>query len=397
MSDDVTETNAAACPPGMPSTDIDLWADEVLADPYPTYRTIRDLGAVVWLERYGMAALTRFDAVRLALARWQDYSSAAGVATSAMVNAALPPAIINTDPPEHDTFRVPLAAQLTVGALAPETDAIRDTARALVERALAKGEFDGVADLARPYSLTVVSDLVGIPEAERDVFPHLAESAFNVMSGDNDRIGPGMAAFGEIAQRCMRMATTPDLLCPGRKGAELVENGQGWALISYTWPGVDTTVNAVASALHLFATHPDQWDQVRADPTRIPSAFAEVLRLHTPVHHFTRLATSDQDIDGVVLPGGTRVLIMYASANRDERHYVDPDRFDVTRNPSDHLAFGRGIHMCVGHNLAKLEGHAIFAELAERVERFELTGETEWQINNALHGPSVLPIRLVPG
>jgi cytochrome P450 len=396
MSGDVTSTSAAVCPSGMPSTDIDPWADEVLADPYPTYRTLRDLGAVVWLERFGIATLTRFDDVRLALARWQDYSSAEGVATSPMVNAALPPAIINTDPPEHDAFRVPLAAQLTVGALAPETDTIVATARALVERAIAKGEFDGLAELARPYSLTVVSDLVGIPDVERDVFPHLAESAFNVMSGDNDRVGPGMAAFGEIAERCMRMAMTPGMLCPGRKGAEMVESGQPWALISYTWPGVDTTVNAVASALHLFAAHPDQWDQVREDRTLIPSAFAEVLRLHTPVHHFTRLVTSDQEFDGVVVPRGTRVLIMYASANRDERHYPDPDRFDVTRNPVDHLAFGRGIHLCVGHNLAKMEGHTILAELAERVERFEFAGETQWQINNALHGPSYLPLRIVP-
>ena len=87
---------------------------------------------------------------------------------------------------------------------------------------------------------------------------------------------------------------------------------------------------------------------------------------------------------------------MYGSANRDERHYPDPDRFDVTRNPIDHLAFGRGVHLCVGHNLAKMEGQAILAELAERVERFELTGEVTWQLNNALHGPARLPLRAVP-
>ena len=88
--------------------------------------------------------------------------------------------------------------------------------------------------------------------------------------------------------------------------------------------------------------------------------------------------------------------MMYGSANRDERHYPDPDRFDVTRNPIDQLAFGRGIHLCVGHNLAKLEGGAILAELAERVERFELVGEPEWMINNTLHGLARLPVRVIP-
>ena len=304
MEEGPNQTVVAACPPGMPSTDIDPWADEVLADPYPTYRTLRDLGPVVWLNRYAMAAFPRFAEVRSALARWQDYTSAQGVATSAMVNNALGPAIINTDPPEHDVFRTPLAAQLSVGALAPEAEGFAATAKALVDQVVAAGEFDGLADLARPYSLTVVSDLVGIPAEERDVFPHLAESAFNVMSGDNHRIGPGMGDFGELAQRCMRMAMTPDLLCPGRKGAEMVASGNAWALISYTWPGIDTTVNAVASALYRFAAHPDQWQAVRANRGLIAGAFAEVLRLHTPVHHFTRVATTDQDIDGVTLPAG---------------------------------------------------------------------------------------------
>lgn len=152
----------------------------------------------------------------------------------------------------------------------------------------------------------------------------------------------------------------------------------------------------MASALYRFAAHPEEWDKVRNDRSLIPSAFAEVLRLHTPVHHFTRVVMSDQEIDGVVLPAGTRVLIMYACANRDERHYADPDRFDVNRNPNDHLAFGRGIHLCVGHNLAKMEGHALLAELADRVSRFEFAGETEWQINNALHGPSHLPLLAIP-
>jgi cytochrome P450 len=204
-----------------------------------------------------------------------------------------------------------------------------------------------------------------------------------------------MQAFGVFVEQTMRLAQ-PGALRPGCRAAELVEGGQSLSIISYTWPGVDTTVNAVASAVYLFAEHPDQWDLLRLDRTLIPSAFNEVLRLHPPVHHFTRVATSDQDIGGVALPAATRVLVMYGSANRDERHYPDPDRFDITRNPIDQLAFGRGIHLCVGHNLAKMEGHAIFAELAERVERFELTAEPEWMLNNTLHGLARLPVRAIP-
>ncbi len=196
-----------------------------------------------------------------------------------------------------------------------------------------------------------------------------------------------MQAFGEIVERCMRLAGSGSL-CPGRRGTELVEKGEPLMLISYTWPGVDTTVNAVASALYLFAKHPDQWDLLRSNRDLIPSAFAEVLRLHAPVHHFTRVATSDQDVDGVTVPAGTRVLMMYGSANRDERHYPDPDRFDITRNPVDQLSFGRGIHLCVGHNLAKMEGQTLLAELAERVTRDDIvlpptTKKPDWDSNLA--------------
>ena len=148
--------------------------------------------------------------------------------------------------------------------------------------------------------------------------------------------------------------------------------------------------------MYLFAMHPEQWQVVRDDRSTIAGAFAEVLRLHSPVQHFTRVATSDQDVDGVVVPAGTRVLMMYGSANRDERQYPNPDEFDVMRPNADHLTFGRGVHLCVGHNLAKLEGQTLFAEMADRVERFELTGEPEWIINNTLHGLARLPIRAVP-
>jgi cytochrome P450 len=239
-----------------------------------------------------------------------------------------------------------------------------------------------------------VSDLVGIPESEREPFPDLAELAFNVMGPTNERTEPGLQAFGEIAERCMRLAGSGELHA-GCRGAALVEAGQPLMLISYTWPGVDTTVNGVASALYLFARHPDQWELLRSDRSLVAGAFAEALRLHSPVHHFTRVTTSEQAVDGVVVPTGTRVLMMYASANRDERHYDDPDRFDITRKSSDHLAFGRGIHLCVGHNLAKLEGHSLLAALADRVQRFELTGEPEWMVNNTLHGLRWLPLRAI--
>jgi cytochrome P450 len=120
------------------------------------------------------------------------------------------------------------------------------------------------------------------------------------------------------------------------------------------------------------------------------------LRMHAPVHYFTRLTTEPVDIDGFEVPAGQRVLVMYGSANRDERHYPEPDRFDVTRNPVDQLAFGRGIHLCVGINLAKLEALSYLAALVRHVQRFDLVGEPQWLRNNTLHGLRALPVTVTP-
>ena len=185
-------------------------------------------------------------------------------------------------------------------------------------------------------------------------------------------------------------------LRPGSRGAELAAAGMPDGIVAYTWPGIDTTVHALGSAILCFAEHPDEWDRVRADPTLVPSAFNEVLRLHTPVQTFTRVTTTDVTIDDVVLPAGQRVAVMFGSANRDERRYPEPDRFDVTRNPLDQLAFGRGIHLCVGINLARAEAHALLGALVRRVHRFELAGTPQWKLNNTLHGLASLPVRVVP-
>ena len=146
----------------------------------------------------------------------------------------------------------------------------------------------------------------------------------------------------------------------------------------------------------LFARHPDQWDELRADRSLIPSAFNEVLRLHAPVHHFIRHTTADVDVAGVALAAGTRVLVMYGSANRDERRFPDPDRFDIHRRANGHLAFGRGVHLCAGMHLARLEGHALLDALADRVARFELASEPRWTPNNTLHGLGMLTVRVIP-
>jgi cytochrome P450 len=168
-------------------------------------------------------------------------------------------------------------------------------------------------------------------------------------------------------------------------------------MIDYLGPALDTTISAISSALHLFAQHPDQWDALRSDRTLIPNALNEVLRYEAPLRAFSRLVATDTTIAGTDLRRGHRVLVLYASANRDEHMWDQPERFDIHRDATRHLGFGHGTHGCAGQGLARLEAHAVLNALAERVDRIEPTGSPVWGRNNIIRGLSALPLQLHRG
>jgi cytochrome P450 len=156
-------------------------------------------------------------------------------------------------------------------------------------------------------------------------------------------------------------------------------------LIDYIAPSLDTTILGTGHLLFQLARHPEQWELVRARPDLIPRAIEETLRFEAPVRAFTRVAVEDYGVDGTTIPAGDRVLVMFASANRDERRYADPDRFDVTRDARDHVGFGHGVHRCAGAYLAQLEMQCLLRAMVARVRRIEVDAPTV-AINNVLRG-----------
>ncbi|NMO91707.1 cytochrome P450 [Actinomycetospora sp. TBRC 11914] len=376
-----------------PSTTLDLWSDEVLADPFPAYELMRRLGPAVWLEQHDMVALPRYAEVKAALSDWRTFSSGSGVCADAGTNAALPPGLLWSDPPEHDDFRRRTARQLAPRRVETERDEVERAARAVVDPLLDRGQAEVVTELARPFSSAVVGDFVGIAEPDREHLAERSELAFQVFGPGCPRQRAGLAAVQEVFEATMDLAGR---LQPGGRGAELVAHGEPESLVSYVWPGIDTTVNAVSAALHLFADHPDQWALLREDPALVASAAAEVLRIRGPVRYFTRFTTTATSIGDVPLSRGTRVLIMYGSANHDERQFPDPERFDITRRPNAHLAFGHGLHRCAGASLALRELQTLLEVLVPRVAGLELLDAPSWCDNLANHGLARLPMRFVP-
>ncbi|TCK21964.1 cytochrome P450 [Pseudonocardia endophytica] len=386
-----------------PQSDVDLFTDDILMDPYPAYRDLRDRGGAVHLGQLDAWALPRYATVRQALGDWETFSSS-GVALNDTVNQMLVGTVLAADPPEHDTLRAVLSDRLGPRAVRPLHTDIAHRAALLVDELVERGSFDAVTDLAVAFPFSVVFDLIGLPDEARPNMLRWADATFTVLGPMNARAADGLGSLGEMFHWLGTLQAAD--LKEGSMGRDIFRAADDGRirhesciplLSAYAAAGLDTTINAIANAVHLFATHADQWDLVRADTTLVPGAVNEVLRYDAPVQVFGRRTTTDSDVDGVHIPADSQVLLLFGSGNRDERQYPDPDRFDITRNPVDHLSFGYGTHACAGQALARVEAQSVITALAARVSRFDI-GSPVRHLNNCVRGLESLPITgLDPG
>jgi cytochrome P450 len=166
-------------------------------------------------------------------------------------------------------------------------------------------------------------------------------------------------------------------------------------MVDYVAPSLDTTISAISSALHLFATFPEQWEILKDNHELIHNAVNEVVRYESPLRAFSRKMLQEKRISGTLIPAGSRVLVIYASANRDENEWDQPDAFDIRRDAARQLGFGHGAHACAGQGLARMETAAMLRALVERVDRIELTSPPTWAINNIIRRHEYLPLKLI--
>ncbi|QFZ21448.1 cytochrome P450 [Saccharothrix syringae] len=379
----------------IPASDLDLYHDAAILDPHRHYRELRAIGPVVWLSRYEVWAVTRYREVYQALHDHRTFRSGAGVGLTDRLNQAQKGSCITSDPPYHTQARALVSRHLTPKALRRFHDYVRQWADRLVDELIGRGAFDAVTDFGQAFPLSLVPDLLGWPVDEgRERLLDWASAGFNALGPPNERTLSGVPLLQEMGGFLHRMSI-PGNLRPDSWGARLVADAHEVGidehmlpalLGDFLVPSLDTSVSALAGMLHLLGAHPDQWDAVRADESLIPNAFNEVLRVESPLRGFTRLVARDCELGGVALAEGTRVLLLNGSANRDEHRWADPDTFDVRRpDAAEHLAFGHGVHGCVGQGLSRLEAHSLLRSLAARVRRIEV-GEPEWRLHNTIRG-----------
>ena len=389
-----------------PVSDADPFSHEVLEDPLPMHEQLREAGPVVHLSRYDVYALARYEQVHAALVDWQRFQSAAGVGLSNFRTEEpwRPPSLLlEADPPRHDAPRRVLSAVLGPRALRRLRQAWTDDAEVLVDQVLADGlEFDAVPRLAEAFPLRVFPDAVGLPEEGRENLLPYGDHAFNAFGPPNDLMAKGEPRVAELSgwvgRQCAREALTDDgfgaAIWAAADRGEVTPQQAPLMVRSLLTAGVDTTVHGISAVLYGFATHPEQWARLVADPSLARVAFDEAVRWESPVQTFFRTTTTDVEIGGTVVPEGHKVLMFLASANRDPRRWTDPDRFDLSRDPSGHVGFGMGLHQCVGQHVARLEAEAVLIALARRVRGIELAGPTRRHLNNTLRAWESLPVRL---
>ena len=385
----------------------DLASPEALRDPFEHYRKIRDLGPVVRLEHPDVYAMGRFADVRRALRSPDVLVSTRGIGFNDIVNAPVEqPPVIRSAGQRHRKLRDVLTRPLMPAALEEQREMLKAMINTRLDAIVDQGELDAVTTIAQYLPVEAISVLVGLPEEGRANMLRWASASFN-SAGPLNRDGTMDAQliedfelyrefnayFRKVDPTHLRPGSWVSMLFQAAKTGELEFEEARAAMSAFVLPSLDTTIYAKGNLLYNLGRNPDQWALLRSDPDLIPSAVLEGVRYSATVRWFSRVAAQDYQVEDCVIPEGGRVMLLYGAANRDERHYPDPDRFDVTRNPLDQLGWGAGPHMCGGMHLAKLEMQVLLEAMVERVARIEV-GSPVIGANRGLYGFDSLPISL---
>ena len=387
--------------------DLDPFDEAFLADPYAHHATLRDAGPVVWLEPLGAYAMARHADVQAALKDHATFCSGRGVGLSdfAREEPWRPPSLLlEADPPLHDRTRGLMNRIVSLGALKALRPVWQAKADALVDALVARRCFDAVTELAEAFPMAVFPDTIGVPVEGREHLLPYAASVFNAFGPRNAVFARGdaeaAASYAWVAAACRR-----ENLSPGGWGAAVYEaadrgecsDAEAERLVrSFLSAGVDTTVNGIGHLLLAFATHPDQYAAVRANPTLEKRALDESLRWDSTAQTFFRTAARDAEVADVVIPEGSKLLLFLGAANRDPRRWDEPDRFRVDRVASGHVGFGFGIHQCLGQMVARMEAEVVLRALTGRATVIRLAGEPVRRLNNTLHALASLPVEVEP-
>ena len=306
--------------------------------------------------------------------------------------------MLQSDGEVHARMRATVMKPLAPARLRESRGGLKRLVAARIAALTGIGAFDAMNNLASFLPLEAVSHLVGLPEVGRERMLDWASAAFNSIGPDTDAadlavLGEARAFMTSLNAETVRSDSWAGQLFAAAESGRLSMVEAMAALSAYIIPSLDTTLLAKGHLLHDLATYPEQWAAVRGNPEKIPGAIIESVRRNAVIRWFGRVAAEDYDIDGAIVPRGARVMLLYGCANRDERRYPDPDRFDIDRDARDQLCWGAGAHLCAGMHLARLEMEVMLEALAE-ADVCLTAGQPVMGANRGLFGYLQLPLRI---
>lgn len=384
----------------------DPYDHSVQDDPYPVYRWLRDESPAHWNDARRFWTLSRFDDVWEAVHDPQRFSSADGIVVGqdliSDLSSAQWPTMITLDPPRHDELRRLVSRAFTPRAIAAMEDDVRSIATGLLDEVTGSA-FDLVDGFSGPLPVMVIARMLGVPDGDRAEFKRWSDELVQASPDDPTTVERALAAGSQL-YRYFREAIAArnddsggdDLissLIAVREGDQRLDEVEllGICFLLLT-AGNETTTNLISNAVSVLTDHPEERRRCADDPTRIPAMVEEVLRFESPVQGLARTLTTDVELHGHTLAEGDKVLLLFAAANRDEREFADADRFQVGRPVERMLAFGHGIHYCLGAALARLEARVAFEELLRRLPKVSVAGEGRRIRSGPVRGFSALPV-----
>jgi cytochrome P450 len=368
-----------------PAAYYDPYDFDIDADPYPVWKRLRDDAPLYFNEKYEFYALSRYEDVEKGLNEWQSYSSAQGsVLEIIKAKVEMPPGMfIFEDPPDHDLHRALLSRVFTPRRMAAIEPQVRAYAARTLDPLVGQGGFDFIADLGTEIPMRTIGMLLGIPEEDQQALRDQLDEGLRLEDGVMPEVTARDGASTNYAAYIdWRAANPSDDLMTELLTAEFTdEHGTVRTLtrdevLGYigllAGAGNETTTRLIGWAAKLLAAHPDQRKAMAENFELIPNAIEECLRYEPPSPVQARLVTKDVEHHDQTVPEGSVVLLLNASANRDERQFTDPDRFDIRRKAQRHLSFGYGLHFCLGAHLARLEARVALEEVLRRFPVWEI-------------------------
>ncbi len=388
----------------------DPLAPETVECPYPFYATLRREAPVYQVPGAGFYIVSRYEDILSVLRRPELFSSSSGPGlrpvpdddVQAIMREGFPPVntLLTNDPPAHSRYRGLVNKAFSARRVALLEPGVRAIAEALVDGFAADGEVELVAQFAVPLPLSVIADALGVPREDMPAFKRWSDDSVAPLGGmiSHERELECARSIVEFQRyfeaKLEQRRQTPrddllsDLLTARLDGVEPLDTAELLSIIQQLLvAGNETTTNLIASGVLLLLSHPDQRAAVQADPSLVANTVEEILRLESPVQGLFRSAKLDTEIGGVPVPAGARLVLMYAAGNRDEAAFADAETFDVRRdNAREHLAFGQGVHYCLGAALARLEGVIALQTLLTRLPNLRLAPGR----NDFTHTPSFI-------